>query len=86
MELIGHPFRGFSLELLINIYLKESLTNKVPMRNLNDISTDLIDDRIRIMERLNLIYFDGKEISLTLLGELIGKIGINFKKVLNMKN
>ena len=50
MEFICDPFRGFSLELLINIYLKESLTNEVPMRNFNDISTDLINDRIRIME------------------------------------
>ena len=56
------------------------------MRSLNDISTDLIDDRIRIMEKLHLVYYDGKEITLTLLGKLIGKIGNGFKKVLNMEN
>ena len=84
MELIGHPFRGYTLELLTNIYLQESTGDATLMRSFNDISKDLMEDRIRIMKRYKMVNYDGNEVSLTLLGKLIGKIGISFKNSLNM--
>ena len=84
MELISQPFRGFSLELLINIYLNESSKNKIQLRNLNKVSNELINDRIHIMKKLNFVYTVGDEICLTSTGILLGKIGLNVKNILNM--
>ena len=84
MELISQPFRGFSLELLINIYLNESSKNKIQLRHLNKVSSVLMDDRIRIMKKLNFVYTVGDEICLTSTGILLGKIGLNVKNIFNM--
>ena len=84
MELISQPFRGFSLELLVNIYLNESSKNKIQLRNLNKVSIELMNDRIHIMKKLNFVYTVGDEICLSSIGILLGKIGLSVKNIFNM--
>ena len=84
MELISQPFRGFSLELLVNIYLNESFNNKIQSQNLNIVSKELMKDRIHIMKKLNIVYTVGEELCLTPTGKLLSKIGINLKKFFKM--
>ena len=84
MELIAQPFRGFTLDLLVNIYFNNSSIESLQQKNINNISNKLLNDRIKIMEKYNFIHVNGDNYILSIHGNIVGKITIIVKNILKI--
>lgn len=79
--------RGFSLRLIIEIYLKNK---PLTVEELTSVYSDgkglnwMISKRLNSMTKLNVISVDNNLISIKALGILIGKCSLRFKKIVKM--
>ena len=87
METFSMLCRGFSLRILTDIYLNETM-------NADDIILSygegrgmhwMLKKRIRSIERLKFVIFQDQILKIdSSIGNMIGWLGINFKKILKM--
>lgn len=87
MEAVSHVFRGFTMGILLRVYLNQRLSFQEAMGAHSEgvRADELLEDRIRITMRLNLVQFDGESLTLTPGGRAAGKMGLIVKRMLNMR-
>ena len=88
MEFFSMICRGFSLRIMTDIYLKKSITKESLITNYADGKgiAWMLKKRLRCIEQLGLINFDGKNLCLVYpKGYICAYVTIFLKKLLNLK-
>ena len=86
LTVIGHPFRGFTMNILINTELNQPVTSQemiLKMRK-GERTNWFVRDRIQIMVKENLLKFESNSLKLLPKGVFIGRMGLIVKNFLNM--
>ena len=83
---IGHPFRGFTMDILINTELNQPITSQEMIQKLRKGKETnwFVIDRIQIMVKEKFVKIESDTLTLLPKGVFVGKMGLVVKKFLNM--